>query len=40
MSISNDKDALEEYQQPLRLVIPSEESGNWAYGVVSIDFNR
>lgn len=38
MSIAQGKEPLEEWQWPLRLVIPSEESGKWAYGVASLVF--
>lgn len=34
-----DSDApLEEKRRPLRLLIPGEESGKWAYGVTTIEF--
>ena len=33
-----DKTSLHKKQQPLRLVIPEGDSGNWIYNVVRIDF--
>lgn len=38
LSIASGKDALYEKQQPLRVVIPDEQSGKWGYGVVKIEF--
>ncbi len=38
LSFASGKDALIEKQQPLRVVIPDEASGKWAYGVTRIDF--
>jgi hypothetical protein len=40
LSVAEDKDALLPYQRPLRLVIPSESTGQWAIGVVRIEFIR
>lgn len=39
-SIAQGKAALEEYSQPMRLVMPSESTGQWAYGVIEIDFQK
>lgn len=38
LSIAQGKKALDEHHQPLRLVVPEEESGKWCYGVTSIRF--
>ena len=38
LSIASGKNALYEKQQPLRVVIPDEQSGKWGYGVVKIEF--
>ncbi|MDO4841307.1 MAG: hypothetical protein Q3982_01335 [Phoenicibacter congonensis] len=38
LSIASGKDALYDKQQPLRIVIPDEQSGRWAYGVTKIEF--
>lgn len=40
LSIAQGKEALDERHQPLRLIAPSEESGKWCYGVVSLQFER
>ena len=40
LSIASGKDALYEVQRPLRLVIPDEQSGKWAYGVTRIEFTK
>ena len=40
LSFASGKDALFEVQQPLRIVIPDETSGKWAYGVTRIDFYK
>lgn len=39
-SIARGKNALEEYSQPMRLVMPEESTGKWAYGVIKIDFQK
>lgn len=38
LSISQGSKALADYQQPLRIVIPGGESGNWIRSVVEIEF--
>lgn len=38
LSVANGNKALEDYQQPLRIVIPGGDSGNWARMVVRIEF--
>ena len=38
LTISLSKNELAAYQQPMRLVIPDEASGQWAYGVLRIEF--
>lgn len=38
LSVAQGKAALDDYHQPLRLVMPSEESGKWCYGICRIDF--
>lgn len=38
LSIGNGSKALDDYQQPLRVVIPGGDSGNWARMVVEIQF--
>ena len=38
LSVASGKKALPEYQQPLRIVIPGGDSGNWARMVVKIEF--
>lgn len=38
LSVANGSKPLEEYQQPLRLVIPGGDSGNWIRLVTQIDF--
>ena len=40
VSIAQGKDALDEWHWPARLVIPSESSGMWCYGVEIIDFQK
>ena len=40
MSIAQGNNSLEERHQPMRLVIPSEESGKWAYGVTRLVFEE
>lgn len=40
LSIAKGKSPLDEAHRPMRLVIPSEESGKWCYGVASIEFQR
>ena len=38
LSVANGTEPLEEYQQPLRLVIPGGNSGNWARMVTEMVF--
>lgn len=38
LSIASGKNALDEYAQPMRLVILEEATGQWAYGVTQIEF--
>lgn len=38
LSVAQGKAALDDYHQPLRLVMPAEESGKWCYGICRIDF--
>jgi hypothetical protein len=38
LSVANGKDALEPYQWPLRLVIPGDDTGRWAFGIIRIEF--
>ena len=38
MSVANGNKALADYQQPLRIVIPGGDSGNWARMIVKIEF--
>lgn len=38
LSIAQGKGALDEFHQPLRLVMPAQESGKWCYGIERIDF--
>lgn len=38
LSVANGNKALDDYQQPLRIVIPGGDSGNWARMVVRIEF--
>jgi hypothetical protein len=40
LSVADGKDALSAYQRPLRLVIPGEETGKWAFGVLRMEFTR
>ena len=40
LSIASGKNALYDKQQPLRVVIPDEQSGKWAYGVTKIEFYK
>lgn len=40
MTISLSKNELQPTQWPMRLVIPDESSGQWAYGVLRIEFQR
>lgn len=40
LSIASGKNALYDKQKPLRIVIPEEQSGKWAYGVTKIEFFR
>ena len=38
LSISKGDSALPEEQRPMRIIIPKESSGQWAYGVTRIEF--
>ena len=38
MSVASGKNSLYDVQKPLRLVIPDEQSGKWAYGITRIEF--
>ena len=38
LSVAKGNKPLDEYQQPLRIVIPGGDSGNWARMVVKIEF--
>lgn len=38
MSIAQGTEPLDEAHQPMRLIVPSEESGKWAYGVTALVF--
>ena len=38
LSIAQGSKALPDYQQPLRIVIPGGESGNWVRSVIAIEF--
>lgn len=40
LSIAQGKSPLDEGHQPMRLVMPSAESGKWCYGVESMEFQR
>lgn len=40
LSIANGREALEEWQQPLRIVIPEEDSGKWIRLVTEIEFTE
>lgn len=40
LSIADGSDALPDYQQPLRVVIPGGQSGNWVRSVVTIEFTE
>lgn len=40
LTLSVDKDELAASHQPLRLVIPDESSGQWAYGILRIEFEQ
>jgi hypothetical protein len=40
LSVADGKEALSAYQRPLRLVIPGEETGKWAFGVLRMEFTR
>ena len=40
LSLASGDEALAAYQQPLRLVVPDESSGQWCYGVLRIEFER
>ncbi len=40
MSVASGKNSLYAKQKPLRLVIPDEQSGKWAYGVTKIEFKE
>jgi hypothetical protein len=39
LSLANNKNALEPYQRPLRMVIPGESTGKWAFGVLRMEFS-
>ena len=38
MSVADNHSPLAHYQQPLRMVIPGDKTGNWAFGVLRIEF--
>lgn len=38
LSVANGSDALEEKQQPLRIVAPDADSGNWIRAVIQMEF--
>lgn len=38
LSIARGSEPLEDYQQPMRVVIPGGESGNWVRAVTTIEF--
>jgi hypothetical protein len=38
MSFASGKEPLELYQQPLRLVIPEGDTGQWCFGIMRIEF--
>lgn len=40
LSIAQGKSSLDEGHQPMRLVMPSAESGKWCYGIESMEFQR
>jgi hypothetical protein len=40
LSIAAGKEALSLYQRPLRLVIPGEATGKWAFGILRMEFER
>jgi hypothetical protein len=40
LSVADGADPLEPYQRPLRMVIPGEVTGKWAFGVMRIEFVR
>lgn len=40
LSIADGSEALPDYQQPLRVVIPGGQSGNWVRSVVRIEFTE
>jgi hypothetical protein len=39
LSVAAGKDALDNYQRPLRLVIPGESTGKWCFGVMRMEFS-
>jgi hypothetical protein len=39
LSVADDKTALAAYQTPLRMVIPGEATGRWAFGILRIEFS-
>jgi hypothetical protein len=40
LSVADNKEALSAYQRPLRLVIPGEATGTWAFGILRMEFVR
>lgn len=40
LSVAKGKDALPEEMQPMRLIMPDMASGQWAYGIESITFEK
>jgi hypothetical protein len=40
LSVAAGKEALSLYQRPLRLVIPGEATGKWAFGILRMEFER
>jgi hypothetical protein len=40
LSVADGREALSLYQRPLRLVIPGEATGKWAFGILRMEFVR
>jgi hypothetical protein len=40
LSVADGREALSLYQRPLRLVIPGETTGKWAFGILRMEFVR
>jgi hypothetical protein len=40
LSVADGREALSLYQRPLRLVIPGETTGRWAFGILRMEFVR